>query len=155
LFKALLYLLGDLDFLFVTHQLKEEMLKGRDVEEGPGSPKTFVLGSVDQLLENRQSGMWVKDSRRSGSMLARESQRCVDTTRIMNLVLLFEAQPPRLTEELARKRTAKDYKNNTRTNCARISQNTKANTQQETPVTERTKPAETLNNFLHPNLRYH
>ena len=57
LFKALLYLLGDLDFLFVTHQLKEEMLKGRDVEEGSGSPQNdseavgsrvaFVPGNVD------------------------------------------------------------------------------------------------------------
>ena len=57
LFKALLYLVGDLDFLFVTHQLEEEMLKGRNVEEGSGSPQNdseavgssvaFVPGNVD------------------------------------------------------------------------------------------------------------
>lgn len=36
LFKGFLDLLGDLDFLLVPHQLKEEMLKGRVVEEGSG-----------------------------------------------------------------------------------------------------------------------
>lgn len=74
LFKGFLDLLGDLDFLLFPHQLKEEMLKGRVVEEGSGlsqkdsksvgSSVAFIPGNVDQLLKSGQRGMRVKDSRR-------------------------------------------------------------------------------------------
>lgn len=43
-------------------------------------------------------------------MLAKEGQRCVDIARIMDLEqteLLFEAWPPHLTEQLARKKENK------------------------------------------------
>ena len=69
-------LLGDLDFLLVPHHLKEEMLKGRVVEEGSGlsqndsesvgSSVAFIPGNVDQVLESGQSGLRVKGSRRAG-----------------------------------------------------------------------------------------
>lgn len=75
-FKGFLDVFCDLDFLFVTHQVKEEMLKGMVVEEGSGLARNdsevigfkdaFVPGNVDQLLESGQSGMQVKDSPRSG-----------------------------------------------------------------------------------------
>lgn len=76
LFKGFVDLLGDLDFLLVPHHLKEEMLKGRVVEEGSGlsqndsesvgSSVAFIPGNVDQVLESGQSGLRVKGSRRAG-----------------------------------------------------------------------------------------